>query len=55
MLSVYSSGAQRLSEVLKRPFDLYKPGWYDQYLIGLVSQVAQAMDHGITQEVRRGT
>ncbi|GFG31758.1 hypothetical protein Cfor_04198 [Coptotermes formosanus] len=44
-------GAQRLSEVLKRPLDLYKPGWYDQYLIGLVNQVAQAMDHGITHEV----
>ncbi|XP_069705642.1 peroxidase-like isoform X2 [Periplaneta americana] len=44
-------GAQRLSEVLKRPFDLYKPGWYDQYVVGLVNQVAQAMDDGVTQEV----
>ncbi|KAJ9601338.1 hypothetical protein L9F63_000476, partial [Diploptera punctata] len=44
-------GAQRLSEVLKKPFDLYKPGWYDQYVMGLVNQVAQAMDDGVTQEV----
>ncbi|XP_023726192.2 lactoperoxidase-like [Cryptotermes secundus] len=44
-------GVQRLSEVLKRPFDLYKPGWYDQYVIGLINQVAQAMDDGVTQEV----
>ncbi|PSN49557.1 hypothetical protein C0J52_04989 [Blattella germanica] len=44
-------GSQRLSEVLKRPFDLYKPGWYDQYVVGLVNQVAQAMDDGVTQEV----
>ena len=43
--------AQRLSEFLKKPFDLYKPGWYDQYVMGLVNQVAQAMDEGVTQEV----
>jgi hypothetical protein len=39
--------------VLKRPFDLYKPGWLDQYVIGLANQVAQAMDYGVTQEVWR--
>ncbi|KDR12477.1 Peroxidasin, partial [Zootermopsis nevadensis] len=44
-------GALRLSETLKRPFDLYKPGWCDQYVIGLVNQVAQAMDQGVTEEV----
>jgi hypothetical protein len=45
------AGFQRLSQVLKRPFDLYKPGWLDQYVLGLVNQVAQAMDEGVTQEV----
>nr|CAD7200690.1 unnamed protein product [Timema douglasi] len=44
-------GSQRLSEVLKRPFNLYKPGWYDQYVLGLINQVAQSMDSLVTQEV----
>ncbi|XP_063244152.1 peroxidase-like [Bacillus rossius redtenbacheri] len=43
--------SQRLSEVLKRPYNLYKPGWYDQYVMGLVNQVSQAMDDFVTQEV----
>ncbi|KAJ8875949.1 hypothetical protein PR048_023857 [Dryococelus australis] len=42
--------SQRLSEVLKRPYGLYKPGWYDQYVLGLVNQVPQAMDDFVTQE-----
>ncbi|XP_049773704.1 peroxidase-like, partial [Schistocerca cancellata] len=44
-------GAQRLSGMLKQPFDLYKPGRYDQYVMGMINQVPQAMDDGITQEV----
>ncbi|XP_068081797.1 peroxidase isoform X2 [Anabrus simplex] len=44
-------GSQRLSEVLKQPFDLYKPGWLDQYVMGLVNQVPQAMDDAVTPEV----
>nr|CAD7573838.1 unnamed protein product [Timema californicum] len=44
-------GSQRLSEVLKRPFNLYKPGWFDQYVLGLINQVAQSMDSLVTQEV----
>ncbi|CAL4121104.1 unnamed protein product, partial [Meganyctiphanes norvegica] len=43
--------SQRLSEMLRQPYDLYKGGWCDQYLMGLCNQVAQAMDDAITQEV----
>lgn len=48
---VYCAGARRLSAMLQQPFDLYKPGSYDQYLLGLVNQLAQAMDDSITDEV----
>ncbi|CAG0921300.1 unnamed protein product, partial [Notodromas monacha] len=44
-------GSQRLSELLRQPYDLYKGGWCDQYMCGLVNQVAQAMDDSVTQEV----
>lgn len=44
-------GSQRLSEMLRQPYDLYKGGWCDQYIMGLTNQVAQAMDDSITQEV----
>jgi len=43
--------SQRLSEMLRQPYDLYKGGWCDQYIMGLVNQVAQAMDDAISQEV----
>ena len=45
------SASQRLSEMLRQPYDLYKGGWCDQYIMGLVNQVAQAMDDAISQEV----
>jgi peroxidase len=44
-------GSQKLSEMLQQPYDLYKPGWSDAYLMGLVNQVAQALDDSVTQEV----
>ena len=44
-------GSQRLSEMLQQPYDLYKGGWVDQYIMGLCNQVAQAMDDAVTQEV----
>ncbi|KAK2721110.1 hypothetical protein QYM36_003402 [Artemia franciscana] len=44
-------GSQRLSQMLRQPFDLYKPGYVDQYLMGLANQVAQAMDDFVTSEV----
>ncbi|KAK4320758.1 hypothetical protein Pmani_008413, partial [Petrolisthes manimaculis] len=43
--------SQRLSEMLRQPYDLYKGGWCDQYIMGLTNQVAQAMDDAVTQEV----
>lgn len=44
-------GSQKLSEMLQQPYDLYKPGWSDAYMMGLINQVAQAFDDSITQEV----
>ena len=44
-------GSQRLSEMLQQPYDLYKAGWADNYMMGLVNQVAQALDDAVTQEV----
>jgi len=44
-------GSQKLSEMLQQPYDLYKAGWADDYLMGLINQVAQAFDDSITQEV----
>lgn len=37
--------------MIRRPFDLYRAGVFDEYLMGLMNQVAQAMDDSITQEV----
>ena len=37
--------------MLQQPYDLYKAGWADNYMMGLVNQVAQALDDGVTQEV----
>ena len=34
-------GSQRLSEMLQQPYDLYKGGWADTYLLGLVNQAGQ--------------
>ena len=31
--------SQRLSEVLLKPFDLFKPGNADSYMLGLINQV----------------
>lgn len=44
-------GSQRLSEMLQQPYDLYKAGWADNYLMGMINQVAQAYDDSVTQEV----
>lgn len=43
--------SKRLSDLIRRPFDLYRAGVFDEYLMGLMNQVAQAMDDSITQEV----
>ena len=44
-------GSQRLHELLQQPYDLYKGGWLDSYIMGMINQVAQAYDNSITQEV----
>jgi len=43
--------SKRLSDLIRRPFDLYRAGVFDEYVMGLMNQVAQAMDDSITQEV----
>ncbi|XP_025192930.1 peroxidasin homolog [Melanaphis sacchari] len=43
--------SKKLSDLIRRPFDLYRAGALDEYLMGLMNQVAQAMDDSITQEV----
>ena len=47
--------SKRLSDLIRRPFDLYRAGVFDEYFMGLMNQVAQAMDDSITQEVNRST
>jgi len=44
-------GTQPLSEMLQQPYDLFKAGWADQYVQGMMNQVAQAMDDSITEQV----
>jgi len=44
--------SKRLSDLIRRPYDLYRAGVLDEYFMGLMNQVAQAMDDSITQEVR---
>ena len=44
-------GTQKLSEMLQQPYDLFKAGWLDSYVLGLMNQVAQAMDDAVTGEV----
>lgn len=47
----YFAASKRLSNLIRRPFDLYRAGVFDEYLMGLMNQVAQAMDDSVTQEV----
>merc|ERR1712242_683418 len=32
-------GSQRLCEMLQQPYDLYKGGWTDNYIMGMINQV----------------
>ncbi|XP_075228376.1 peroxidase homolog [Lycorma delicatula] len=43
--------SKRLSDLIRRPYDLYRAGVLDEYFMGLMNQVAQAMDDSVTQEV----
>eukprot|EP00095_Tigriopus_kingsejongensis_P001646 snap_masked-scaffold801_size95070-processed-gene-0.1 protein:Tk01646 transcript:snap_masked-scaffold801_size95070-processed-gene-0.1-mRNA-1 annotation:"hypothetical protein DAPPUDRAFT_224067" len=44
--------SQELSGMLLQPYDLYKEGWADAYLMGLTNQVAHALDDSITPEIQ---
>lgn len=43
--------AIRLSVLLRQPYELYKPGAVDSFLLGLINQEAARMDAEITTEV----
>ncbi|CAN7998946.1 unnamed protein product, partial [Ixodes hexagonus] len=43
--------AIRLSRLLRQPYDLYKPGVMDTFIMGLVNQQSNRMDPEITTEV----
>ncbi|KAH1021433.1 hypothetical protein HUJ04_010949 [Dendroctonus ponderosae] len=53
--SLLPTAVERWSKAHKfigiRPYDLYRAGVLDEYIMGLMNQVAQAMDDSITQEV----
>ncbi|KAF4516770.1 hypothetical protein B566_EDAN004609 [Ephemera danica] len=42
--------SKRLSDLIRQPYDLYRAGVLDEYFMGLMNQVAQAMDDSVTQE-----
>ena len=48
-------GSQKLSEMLQQPYDLYKPGWADDYVLGLINQVLLIQDplKYVNEPVRR--
>ena len=41
----------RLSTLLRQPYELYKPGAVDSFMLGLVNQLSYRMDSEITTEV----
>lgn len=43
--------SKRLSDLIRQPYDLFRPGVLDEYIMGMANQPCQAMDDGITQEV----
>lgn len=43
--------AIRLSQLLRQPYELYKPGILDTFVLGLINQEANRMDPEITTEV----
>jgi hypothetical protein len=47
----YLAASRRLSDLIRQPYDLYRAGVLDEYFMGLMNQVAQAMDDSVTQEV----
>ena len=53
MHACYLSASRRLSDLIRQPYDLYRAGVFDEYFMGLMNQVAQAMDDSVTQEVQQ--
>ena len=43
--------SQRLSNLFFKPFEVYEKYVLDQYLIGFMNQIAEAVDESLTQEV----
>ncbi|KAK4310614.1 hypothetical protein Pmani_017833, partial [Petrolisthes manimaculis] len=43
--------SRRLHDLIRQPYDLYRPGVLDEYIMGMANQPGQAMDDAITQEV----
>ncbi|CAG7818255.1 unnamed protein product [Allacma fusca] len=43
--------SEPLHKLLRQPYDVYRPGYIDTFIMGLVNQLAQAMDEGVTEEV----
>ena len=43
--------SQKLSEMLMQPYDLYKVGWADKYVLGMINQPAGAVDESVSKEV----
>merc|ERR1712117_83749 len=43
--------SQKLSAMFFQPYDLYKAGWADKYLLGMVNQPAGAVDESVSEEV----
>lgn len=41
----------KLHELLRQPFDMFRPGYTDTFIMGLVNQLAQVMDEGVTDQV----
>jgi hypothetical protein len=50
---MYIIESTELSRLIRQPFDIYKPGYVDTYILGMANQLAQAMDEGVTEEVRK--
>uniref|UniRef100_T1ILP9 Chorion peroxidase n=1 Tax=Strigamia maritima TaxID=126957 RepID=T1ILP9_STRMM len=44
-------GSQRLGSVIRQPFDLYRAGWMDQFILGFVNSAAWALDSALSQEM----
>ncbi|KAK8405843.1 hypothetical protein O3P69_001963 [Scylla paramamosain] len=43
--------SKRLHDLIRQPYDMFRPGVMDEYIMGMANQPCQTMDDGITQEV----